>query len=117
MRNHLGGDIIIDIDGNPIWIITEKPKDGQLWFDTRQGRLFVWVEDDWYQTNGADGIPIITDDATAPSVEQVVPGQFWWDATHGTLYIFDGQYVFPNGSITNDPNRWSQTCLATGCRY
>ena len=99
-----GGDIIIDIDGNPIWIITEKPKDGQLWFDTRQGRLFVWVEDDWYQTNGADGIPIITDDATAPSVEQVVPGQFWWDATHGTLYIFDGQYVFPNGSITNDPN-------------
>ena len=99
-----GGDIIIDIDGNPIWIITEKPKDGQLWFDTRQGRLFVWVEDDWYQTNGADGIPIITDDASPPGVEQVVPGQFWWDATHGTLYIFDGQYELPNGSITPDPN-------------
>ena len=36
-----GGNIIIDIDGNPIWDITEQPKDGQLWFDTRQGRLFV----------------------------------------------------------------------------
>ena len=98
------GDIIIDINGNPIWIITEQPKNGQLWFDTRQGRLFVWVEDDWYQTNGADGIPIITDDANPPGVEQVVPGQFWWDATHGTLYIFDGQYELPNGSITPDPN-------------
>ena len=99
-----GGDIIIDIDGNPIWIITEKPKDGQLWFDTRQGRLFVWVEDDWYQTNGADGIPIITENAVPPAVEQIVPGQLWWDSRHGSLYIFDGQYELPNGSITNDPN-------------
>ena len=98
-----GGDIIIDIDGNPIWIITEKPKNGQLWFDTRQGRMFVWVDDDWYQTNGADGLPILTDDATAPEVNQIIPGQFWWDSLHGSLYIFDGQYQLSNGSITSDP--------------
>ena len=99
-----GGDIIIDNDGNPIWIITEKPKNGQLWFDTRQGRMFVWIDDDWYQTNGADGLPILTENATPPDVNQIVPGQFWWDATHGSLYIFDGQYELPNGSITPDPS-------------
>ena len=32
-----------------------KPVDGDLWFDTRQGRLFVYKDDNWYQTNGADG--------------------------------------------------------------
>ena len=37
-----GGDIIIDPDtGLPDWIVIEKPLDGDLWFDTRQGRLFV----------------------------------------------------------------------------
>ena len=77
-----GGDIIIDIDGNPIWIITEKPKDGQLWFDTRQGRLFVWVEDDWYQTNGADGIPILTDDATPPG-----PSSRWCLVNSGGMQL------------------------------
>ena len=88
-----GGEIIIDPDtGFPIWIITEKPQNGTLWFDTRQGRLFIWIEDDWYQTNGADGIPIITNDSTPPGVEHVVPGQFWWDSAHNSLYIFDGSY-------------------------
>ena len=99
-----GGEIIVDPDtGFPIWIITEKPQNGTLWFDTRQGRLFIWIEDDWYQTNGADGLPIITDDATAPGVENIVPGQFWWDKGHNSLYIFDGRYELPNGSITEDP--------------
>ena len=98
-----GGDINIDINGFPIWI-EGNTQNGQLWFDTRQGRLFVWVEDDWYQTNGADGVPIISDDATAPSVENVVPGQFWWDRGHNALYIFDGTYILPNGTITLNPN-------------
>ena len=98
-----GGDITIDINGFPIWIEGDT-QNGQLWFDTRQGRLFVWVEDDWYQTNGADGIPIITNDSAAPSVENVVPGQFWWDRSHNALYIFDGTYVLPDDSITTNPN-------------
>ena len=98
-----GGDINIDINGFPIWI--EGPvENGQLWFDTRQGRLFVWVEDDWYQTNGADGVPIITDDAAAPAVENVVPGQFWWNRGENALYIFDGTYILPDNSITTNPN-------------
>ena len=99
-----GGDIQIDINtGLPEWI-EGNTQNGQLWFDTRQGRLFVWVEDDWYQTNGADGLPIVTDGGEAPSIENVVPGQFWWSRTNKSLYIFDGTYLLPNGSITTDPD-------------
>ena len=99
-----GGDISIDIDtGLPEWIEGDV-QNGQLWFDTRQGRLFVWIEDDWYQTNGADGIPIITEDAAAPSVENVVPGQFWWNRGENALYIFDGTYILADDSITTNPN-------------
>ena len=87
-----GGDIIINPDtGVPDWIITEEPLNGQLWFDTRQGRLMVWETDDWYQTNGADGLPIVTDDGMAPGVEYVVPGQFWYDAQNNNLYIYAGE--------------------------
>ena len=99
-----GGIINLDPDGNPIWIITEEPEDGELWFDTRQGRMFVWIEDDWYQTNGGDGIPIVTETAAAPEVETVVPGQFWWDASNNDLYIFDGLYQLPDGSFTTNGN-------------
>lgn len=99
-----GGDIHIDINtGLPEWI-EGNTQNGQLWFDTRQGRLFVWVEDDWYQTNGADGLPIVTDGGEAPSIENVVPGQFWWSRTNKSLYIFDGTYLLPNGDITTDPD-------------
>ena len=86
-----GGNIIINPDtGFPEWIIIEKPMNGDLWFDTRQGRLLIWVEDDWYQTNGADGLPIITQGSQAPLVENIVPGQMWWDAYDNELYIYDG---------------------------
>ena len=98
-----GGGINIDIDtGLPEWIEGDT-QNGQLWFDTRQGRLMVWVEDDWYQTNGADGLPIITDDGKAPDIEIVVPGQFWWDTLNLSLYIFDGTYQLADGSTTTNP--------------
>ena len=44
-----GGNINIDINGFPIYIESPNTQNGQLWFDTRQGRLFVWVDDDWYK--------------------------------------------------------------------
>ena len=52
-----GWDIITDGDGNVIggdW--AEEPKDGTLWFDTRQGRLFIANEGQYWQTNGGDGL-------------------------------------------------------------
>jgi hypothetical protein len=97
-----GGEIIIDIDGNPEWIITEKPADGTLWFDTRQGRTFVWIDSDWYQTNGGDGIPIVTADGNPPSLNYAVPGQLWYDRDDNNLFIFNGQYQAADGTINED---------------
>jgi len=98
-----GGQIIIDINGNPSWEIITPPRDGELWFDTRQGRLFIAIDEEWYQTNGADGIPIVTDNATAPDVDHPIPGQFWWDSANNDLYIHDGLYKLPGGNFTDDP--------------
>ena len=97
-----GGQIIIDINGNPSWEIVVPPRDGELWFDTRQGRLFIAIDEEWYQTNGADGIPIVTDEAVAPEVDHPIPGQFWWDSSRNDLYIFDGMFRLPDGSFTDD---------------
>ena len=100
-----GGEIIIKPDGTPEWIDGTDPEDGTLWFDTRQGRLFVAVDKNWWQTNGADGLAFTTVDATAPDVDPVT-GQFWWDAGHSTLYVFDGQWIDASGNIEgfNDGN-------------
>ena len=100
-----GGQIIIDPNtGNPIYIEGPTTVNGRLWFDTRQGRLFVHVDGHWYQTNGADGIPIVTNNnQTPPSPEALVPGTFWWVRDTGDLYIFDGYYLLPDGSTTEDP--------------
>ena len=98
------GNIII-IDGNPTWDEIHPPEDGLLWFDTRQGRLFVAIDGDFWQTNGADGLAAITPNAIVPDIEPVL-GQFWWDAGHGSLYVFDGQWIRSDGSIAdfNDGN-------------
>ena len=44
-----------EIDGNGDLDVIYPPEEGQLWFDTRQGRLFVAIIE-WWQTNGADGL-------------------------------------------------------------
>jgi hypothetical protein len=78
---------IIDDDGNVIdGGINPAPANGTLWFDTRQGRLFVWIDDGFYQTNGADGLASISE--TVPDSE--VAGSFWYNTTNDTLYIYDG---------------------------
>ena len=51
-----GWEIIINEDGSADGGWQKPPLDGQLWFDTRQGRLFIAIEGDYYQTNAADGI-------------------------------------------------------------
>jgi len=99
------GQIIIDINGNPEWIDLPPKQDGLLWFDTRQGRLFVSVDQQWWQTNGADGLAYVTPDNQQPLPDPVV-GQFWWDAGHAILYIFDGFWRDADGNIEshNDGN-------------
>ena len=78
---------IYDEEGNIIdgeWL--EYPRDGQLWFDTRQGRLFIWEDGAWYQCNGADGLTVVGEDAP----EREVIGGLWYNTTNNNLYIYDG---------------------------
>ena len=98
------GQIIIDIDGKPEWDVSAPLPNGALWFDTRQGRLFVSLEDEWYQTNGADGLAIVTNSSISPEVLNPIPGQFWWDSANNNLFIFDGLFELPSGGgFTDDP--------------
>ncbi len=70
--------------------IIQQPDDGELWFDTRQGRLFVAIDDNWWQTNGADGLAFVREDSSPPPTTDVMPGQFWYEPVHGDLYVYDG---------------------------
>ena len=62
------------------------PKNGSLWFDERQGRLFTYVDDGYYQANGNDGLAFVGE---SPPPEEVVGGQWYNPVTKG-LYIWDG---------------------------
>ena len=79
----------IDNDGN--LVILQEPRDGTLWFDTRQGRLFVALDKQWWQTNGADGLAFIRENSQAPITEEIVPGQFWYSTDDQALFVFDGE--------------------------
>ena len=88
---------------NTGWYPTTEPQNGTLWYDTRQGRLYVWSDDNWYQTNGADGYAIVS--PTPP--ENPVKGQFWVDSGNSySLYVFTTEPVDINrglilGTITD----------------
>lgn len=92
-----GGSVGTDGDGNPQWDVAVQPRDGELWFDTRQGRLFIAIDGEYYQTNGADGLARVTTTTVEPT--SPVIGSFWWDVTTSSLYIFDGFWRTPNGSV------------------
>jgi len=98
------GNGSINADGE--WEQVGTIDDGRLWFDTRQGRLFIYVNNEWIQTNGADGLAVVTD-TTDPPVTEDTPalGQFWFSQTHGQLFIHDGNYIDSEGNIvpSTDP--------------
>ena len=82
-----GWEIQTDVNGNVTGgAYNPQPENGTLWYDERVGRLFVWQDDGFYQTNGADGIPAISQ---SPPTQQVI-GQLWYDNVGGFLYIYDG---------------------------
>ena len=64
------------------------PTNGQLWFDTRHGRLMVYVEDGFYQANGADVLTRVSD--TQPTTVQSIEGALWYQPSTTNLYLFDG---------------------------
>ena len=100
-----GGGVVDGTTGE--WVQQQPINEGALWFDTRQGRLFIYVDDQWVQTNGADGLAIITDSDVAPTTDVFpAPGQFWYDRVNNSLYVHDGQYINSGGSIVppSDPD-------------
>ena len=92
-----GSEINEDGDLN----ILVPARDGQLWFDTRQGRLFVANDQEWWQTNGADGLAIISN--TAPDTANIVPGQFWWKPDDQLLFVYDAGWDETTREGGSDP--------------
>jgi len=85
------GSIVDPITGDLNVII--KPADGLLWFDSRQGRLFVAADNEWWQTNGADGLAYIRG-LDNPPLDSVLPGQFWYEPESNDLYVYsEGEWV------------------------
>ncbi len=80
-----GWEIIINIDGTIDGNWTELPPDGNLWFDTRQGRLFVSIDGQYWQTNGGDGLAYVGD--SVPQ-QQAVIGSTWYDTYNNILYVW-----------------------------
>tara|TARA_B100000902_G_C27306915_1_gene916019 strand:- start:684 stop:2399 length:1716 start_codon:yes stop_codon:yes gene_type:complete len=82
-----GWTINTDSDGNIVdGQYSYEPNEGQLWFDTRQGRLFIYVDDDFYQTNGSDGLTHVG--TSAPQYEVI--GAQWYNNLTNLLYVYDG---------------------------
>ena len=86
-----GWNISIDIDGNIDGNWTELPGDGNLWFDTRQGRLFIAIDGQYWQTNGGDGLAYVSD--SVPQ-QQAVVGSTWYDTYNHILYVWTDDGVW-----------------------
>lgn len=96
-----GWEIIVNPDGSVDGNWQKPPPDGSLWFDTRQGRLFIAIDKEFYQTNGGDGIAHV---GPNPPVNPPVIGQTWLDSVNGLFYVYIGegqwQAVVSDGDIT-----------------
>ena len=96
-----GWDPIFDEDGNEIggnWIPGFTPSNGDLWFDSRQGRLMIYIDDAYYQTNGADTLTRVQN--TPPDNE--VEGALWYNPDADDLYLWDGtNWVLVSSSTVN----------------
>ena len=114
-----GWEIITNPDGSIDGDWQVKPKDGSLWFDTRQGRLFIAIDNEYWQTNGADGISHV---GPEPPTNPPVVGQHWLETDSGLFYVYIGegiwQAVVSDGDITITtatlPLAIARTTAATG---
>jgi hypothetical protein len=71
-------------------VINNSLVNGSLWFDERQGRLFIAIDNQWWQTNGAESLvhvgsmPPLSHDGT----ELRRQGQLWLCTRDGRLYLY-----------------------------
>jgi len=82
-----GWEINTNPDGsiNAGWKV--NPPDGSLWFDTRQGRLFVAHDGQYWQANGGDGLTQVS--SSVPTNPPVI-GSTWFDTVNEFLYVYVG---------------------------
>ena len=96
-----GWEIIVNPDGSVDGDWQKPPPDGSLWFDTRQGRLFIAIDRQFYQTNGGDGLAHV---GPNPPVNPPVIGAQWLETDTGLYYVYIGegqwQAVVSDGDIT-----------------
>ena len=83
-----GWEIIVNPDGSIDGGWQEIPRDGTLWFDTRQGRMFIAIDGEFVQTNGADGISHV---GPNPPTNPPVVGQHWLNTTNNLFYVYLGE--------------------------
>ena len=94
-----GTDIIVSSGGAGITVSGNPGTDirnGSLWFDTNQGRLFVYASGegieypDWYQTN-AEAIALKGETAPSGTGTESPPrdGSIWWNSLMGGLFVYD----------------------------
>ena len=63
--------------------------------------MFVAKDQEWWQTNGADGLAIISE--AAPDTANIVPGQFWWNPTDNLLFVYDTGWDETTRQAGSDP--------------
>lgn len=109
---------IYDDDGNVIggnWEPGYEPAQGALWFDERQGRLMVYVDDAYYQANGADVLTKVQE--TQPAAD--VPGALWYQPSEDNLYLWDGNvWILVSSQTVNTASLplANPTTVAAGAR-
>lgn len=88
-----GGGTEVIVSGDP----GEDYGAGTLWFDTNQGRLFVYAsgndiqDPDWYQTN-SEAVALISDVPPSGQGGFNAPprdGSIWFNSLLGSLFIYD----------------------------
>jgi hypothetical protein len=70
----------------------DSPSDGDLWWDSDDGELYLYYNDDTSSQWVAAAGPSVTVAATAPTGYE---GQLWLDSTDGSMYVY---YTDPGGA-------------------
>ena len=92
-------------------------EEGTLWFDERQGRLFIYSDGDFYQTNGGDGLTEVSDENNVPSAPVI--GSTWFNTDQNSFWVWTnsgwtlidgsgGTAVTTGESPLANPNPFSQ---------
>lgn len=87
-----GGGASVTVSGEP----AAGYDTGSLWFDTNEGRLFVYAsggsvsDPAWYQTN-AEGIALMSDVPPSGTGSNAPPrqGSIWFNTMMGSLFVYD----------------------------